>query len=156
MKSFCLVWSTLLDSTLWVSGSKESRLVWIALLALKDKKGEVHNTVAGLAHRAIVTFKECQMALEFLSSPDPHSQNKEEGGRRIVAIEGGWRIVSHDKYRFGSEAARAYWRESKRIQRNKKSSKQVHSENQAREERFIKAYERGDDQKADEIISEGL
>jgi len=114
-----MVWSSLLDSSLWIGGTKEARIVWITLLALKDKNGQVHITDLGLAHRAIVSHEECVAALGFLSSPDPLSANRDHDGRRIVPIEGGWQIVSHDKYRFSTEAARAYWRESKRLQRSK-------------------------------------
>ena len=34
-----------------------------------------------------------------LSSPDTESANKDNEGRRILPIEGGWFVVSHDKYR---------------------------------------------------------
>lgn len=121
MKNFCMVWSSLLDSSLWIGGTKDARIVWITLLALKDKNGQVHITDMGLAHRAIVGLDECLEALQFLSSPDPMSANKDHEGRRIIPIDGGWEIVSHDKYRFSTEAARAYWRESKRLQRGRKT-----------------------------------
>lgn len=119
MKPFCLVWQSLLDSTLWVGSTKETKVVWITMLVLKDKNGDIHITLAGLAHRAVVTIEECGRAIEFLCQPDEYSGNKECEGRRIVPIEGGWHVVSHEKYRFSSEAKRVYWRESKRVQRNK-------------------------------------
>lgn len=153
MKSFCLVWSSLLDSSLWVGATKEARIVWITLLALKDKDGIVHNTELGLAHRAIVSIDECRAALKFLSSPDPDSSNKDCQGRRIVPIEGGWQIVSHDKYRFSTEAARAYWRESKAKSRKRKTDKDVSSKYRADEKRFVDAENEGNQTLADKIAA---
>lgn len=127
--------------------------MWITLLALKDKDGIVHNTELGLAHRAIVSVQECRDALKFLSSPDADSSNKAAQGRRIVPVEGGWQIVSHDKYRFSTEAARAYWRESKAKSRKRKTDRDVSGKYRADEARFMQAEKDGNQTLADKIAA---
>lgn len=123
MNGFALLWSKILDSSLWIQGSKETRLVWVALLAMKDSKGIVQASVVGLADRSKVTIEECREALNVLLSPDPEDTSKVEDGRRIREVFGGWQIVNHDMYRFSTEARRAVWREAKANQRAMKAGR---------------------------------
>lgn len=123
-----LLWSKILDSSIWME-SKETRLVWITMLAMKNSAGLVRSVPIALAHRARVTVEECQEALLVLLSPDPNSSNKVEQGRRIREVPGGWLIINHEEYRFSTEAKREFWREQKRKQRDAaalKSSKKLH------------------------------
>jgi hypothetical protein len=76
-----------------------TRIVWITMLAMVDRLGNVHASVPGLAHRARVSVDECREALETLESPDPDSRTKAHDGRRIRAFEGGWELLNHAKYR---------------------------------------------------------
>lgn len=117
---FCLLWQKILQSSLWVKESKETRLVWITLLAMKDKDGRVISSMVGLADRAKVSVNECREALEVLMSPDPDDTSKVEGGIRIREIQGGWEIVNHDLYRFSTEAKREFWRQAKAQERMRK------------------------------------
>jgi hypothetical protein len=119
MSGFSLLWSKILDSSLWVTGSKEDRLVFITLLAMKDSNGIIQASVVGLADRAKVTPAECRIALKFLLSPDPDDSSKVEEGKRIRVVPGGWQIVNHDLYRFSTEAKREFWRQTKADQREK-------------------------------------
>jgi hypothetical protein len=48
--AFALLWSKILDSSLWVTGSKETAGL-ITLLALKDYEGRVNLPVVSLADR---------------------------------------------------------------------------------------------------------
>lgn len=117
MSGFALLWGKILESSLWVQESKETRLVWITLLAMKDKDGVIQASEIGLADRAKVTPGECREALRVLASPDPNDSSKVEQGRRIREIPGGWQIINHDLYRFSTEARRLMWRETKAAQR---------------------------------------
>ena len=157
MKTFSLLWSTMLDSSLWLVGTKEAKLLFIAMLALKDKNGVVHKTVLGLAHCAILTPDECRNALVELESPDANSGNKDEDGRRIVPIEGGWRVVSHEKYQFSTDAKRAHWRESKRIQRERAEAFRLKKSVPLKDElAAVKAHGDGDEAKFDALTARGL
>jgi hypothetical protein len=115
-KGFTLLWSKILDSSIWME-AKETRLVWITMLAMKDAEGKILAVPKALAHRARVSEEECRRALEVLLSPDPESSTQVEDGRRVREIAGGWEIVNHELYRFSTEAKRAFWREQKAQQR---------------------------------------
>jgi hypothetical protein len=114
---FALLWGKILDSSIWLE-SKEARLVWITMLAMKDSNGRVYAAPGALAHRARVEPEACREALQKFLQPDSESTSKVEGGRRIREIEGGWQIINHEVYRFSTEAKRAFWREQKRQQRS--------------------------------------
>jgi len=64
-----------------------------------DKKGIVEGSVPGMARAAVVTREQCEDALAVLSAPDPDSRTKDFDGRRIEAIDGGWRLLNHDTYK---------------------------------------------------------
>lgn len=112
-----MLWGKILHSSLWVRESKETRLVWITLLAMKDSGGVVQASVVGLADAAKVTAAECREAIRVLMSPDPDDTSKVEEGRRIREVPGGWQIINHDLYRFSTEAKREMWRQQKAEQR---------------------------------------
>lgn len=119
MRTFALLWGKILQSSLWVKGSKDVRLVWIAMLAMKDGDGIVRSSLVGLADRAKVSEKECEEALRVLMSPDPYDTSKVEEGRRVREVPGGWQIINNDLYKYGTEQKRAYWRAMKEKQRQK-------------------------------------
>lgn len=118
MKGFTLLWSKILDSSIWME-TKETRLVWITMLAMKDADGMVHAARTALAYRARVSEKECAEALKVLMAPDPHSTTADNEGRRIVEIPGGWQILNNDLYRFSTEAKREFWKQQKAEQRQR-------------------------------------
>jgi len=68
------------------------------MLAMKNKYGEVHSSIPGLAKRAGISLQQCEAALSCLLAPDPYSRTKTDEGRRIRPIEGGWKLVNNDKY----------------------------------------------------------
>lgn len=69
------------------------------MLALADRDGVVSSTIPGLSDRARISLKECERALEVFQQPDKYSSTKDFDGRRIEAIDGGWRLLNHAKYR---------------------------------------------------------
>lgn len=115
---FSLLWSRILDSSIW-DQSAATRVVWITLLAMKDKQGVVRSTLNGLVRNANVTKEECEAALQIFLAPDPESSSKNDEGRRLREIEGGWFVINHDKYQYSSEERREYWRRVKAEQRKK-------------------------------------
>lgn len=119
MTGFTLLWAKILDSSIWITGTKETRLVWITLLAMKNYEGQVFASVVGLADRAKVSPDECRKALKVLISPDPDDSSGVEEGRRLREMQGGWEIVNHDFYRFSTEAKREFWKSIKAEQRRK-------------------------------------
>jgi hypothetical protein len=165
MNSFALLWGKMLRSSLWVTQSKETRLVWITLLCLKDSNGQVQSSVVGLADDAKVSLDECKQALQILMAPDPDDTSKVEEGRRIREITGGWEVVNHDMYRFSTDEKREFWRQQKAEQRAKKTGKNgwkgkpenpIVTANRTRERRYVKLEGDGDQDGADKVAAENL
>lgn len=92
------LFSELITSTIWAE-SDETRIVWITMLALKDKWGVVNATMPGLAHLARVPLPVCEQAVGKFLAPDKYSRTADFEGRRIEVCEGGWRVLNHEKYR---------------------------------------------------------
>jgi hypothetical protein len=120
--SFSKLFSSLVTSTVWLEDDA-TRIVWITILALKNRNGEVAASIPGLAHSANVSVPACRKALATLSGPDPDSRTKDHEGRRIAAIPGGWRVLNHFKYRDAMsqaerKASKAEWQRRYRL-RNK-------------------------------------
>jgi hypothetical protein len=96
--AFTKLFSSIITSTVWMEDD-QTRLVWITMLALADKNGEVQGSVPGLARIAAVPVDACRVALTLFLSPDPDSRTKDDEGRRIEEIDGGWLLLNHAKYR---------------------------------------------------------
>lgn len=128
MSGYTKLFTTILDSTIWQE-SKETRLVWITMLAMKDKQQIVQASVPGLAKRAGVEVTECEVALARLKAPDPYSRTKAHEGRRVEEVEGGWLILNGAKYRelMSREDRREYQR-VKQAEYRRRKKKPVESE----------------------------
>lgn len=115
MKPFTKLFASIISSSIW-RATKETKVVWITMLAMSDKDGEVWASVGGLADMARITKDECRKALDELLAPDDDSRTKEYDGRRIEEIPGGWRVLNYKKYReLGrTEDRREYFAEHKR------------------------------------------
>lgn len=90
------LFSGIVAASIW-SEPYHVRLVWITVLAIKDRKGFVGVSVPGLARMANVTRDECEDALKRFESPDPDSKCQDNEGRRIKRVEGGWLVLGHDR-----------------------------------------------------------
>lgn len=98
MSGYTKLFTRILDSTIWREDDP-TRLLWITMLALADRDGNVFCTIPGLADRARITLKQCEYALERFQQPDKYSWSQENQGRRIAVIEGGWYLINHSKFR---------------------------------------------------------
>lgn len=117
-EGFSLLWNQILDSSVW-DYNAATRVVWITMLAMKNRDGFVKSTFSGLVRNANVSVEECRVALGIFLSPDDESSSKNDGGRRIREVEGGWFIINHEKYQYSSEEKREYWRRVKAEHRRK-------------------------------------
>lgn len=94
------------------------------MLAMADSRGRVWGSIPGLANRARVSVDAARTAINTFLSPDPDSRTKAADGRRIEAMEGGWRLINHEKYRSirdqesAKEAKRKYINERRKKERN--------------------------------------
>jgi hypothetical protein len=96
--TYTKLFSSITASTVWQEPAG-TRLVWITMLAMADKAGCVWASVPGLARIANVTLDETVDAIATLTAPDKWSRTPDNEGRRIEAIDGGWRLLNHAKYR---------------------------------------------------------
>ena len=129
------LFSTILASTIWREPANV-RVVWITMLAMADAEGRVDGSVPGLADLARVTLDECQVALKCLSDPDFFSRTKDNEGRRIREIDGGWHILNYLKYREATPTdlrreqnrdAQRRWREKRKLTVSKVSERNAPS-----------------------------
>lgn len=90
--------STLPDSSVWALDD-QTRIVWITMLAMANRFGEVLASVPGLAGRARVSVAKTQEALEKFMSPDEFSRCEDNGGRRLAKITGGWLLLGYKRHR---------------------------------------------------------
>ncbi|HEX6038882.1 hypothetical protein [Longimicrobium sp.] len=95
---FVKLYGSILNSSVWCS-TPEVKLVWITMLLLGDGDGNVYGAVPGIARQAGVPVEACREAIKYLSGPDPDSRTPDHEGRRILPIDGGWKIVNSRKYR---------------------------------------------------------
>lgn len=95
---FTKLFGNILHSTVWREPA-HVRLMWITMLAMADLDGVVHASIPGLADAARVTLSQCEDALKRFMSPDPYSRSKEDEGRRIEEVDGGWWLINYAKYR---------------------------------------------------------
>ncbi len=96
--AYTKLFSSIVTSTIWMEDDR-TRIVWITMLACADKNGEVQASVPGLARIAGVPVEDCRAAIDRFLSPDPDSRTKDDQGRRIEEIEGGWSLLNFRKYR---------------------------------------------------------
>jgi hypothetical protein len=92
------LFSSIVTSTIWVE-SDRTRIVWITMLAMADRNGEIQASIPGLARLAGVPIPDCEEALAKFIAPDRYSRTPNDEGRRIEKIEGGWALLNHAKYR---------------------------------------------------------
>ncbi len=127
MGGYTKLFSSIVASTIWRE-QKETKIVWITLLAMANASGRVDASVPGLADLSRVTLDECQAALAVLVAPDSWSRSPEFEGRRIEAVPGGWQILNYSKYRENRDPeirreqnreAQARYRQRKQVSQSK-------------------------------------
>lgn len=126
MDTYVKLFQSILDSTVWQE-DLPTKVVWITLLAMKDRHGYVGASVPGLAKRAGVSMAECEKALEKFRKPDPYSRTKAFDGRRIEDSQGGWTVLNHEFYRskMSPEDRREYQRVKQAEYRKRKKEHKV-------------------------------
>lgn len=97
-RTFTKLFSSITESTVWCEPDR-TRLAWICMLAMADRSGRVWGSVPGLANRARIPVEDARVAIATFLAPDPDSRTPDHEGRRIEVIDGGWRLLNHEKYR---------------------------------------------------------
>lgn len=101
--NYTILKSSIIDSSIWAEDS-DTRVVWITMLAKRNKDGEIYASVGGLAHAARVSPEKTAKAIKKFLSKEPDSSSRDDG-RRIVEIPGGWRLLNHERIQREAQAA---------------------------------------------------
>lgn len=83
---------------MWTEDSDTCK-VWVTMLAIANKHGEVEASIPGLAQISGVPLQKVEEAIAKFLAPDKYSRTTDDEGRRIEVIEGGWSLLNHAKYR---------------------------------------------------------
>lgn len=116
--NWCKLYGNIIYSTIWQE-DPPTKCVWITMMAMADKDGYVGSSVPGLAKASGVSVEEAEVALEKFTGPDERSRTKDNDGRRIEEVAGGWRLLNFVAHRDGSEEQKERWRRQKAEQRAK-------------------------------------
>jgi hypothetical protein len=145
MFGYTKLFESIVTSTIWQE-DLATKVVWVTMLALKNRNHVVEASVPGLAHVAGVSLAECEAALKRFESPDPYSRSREFDGRRIERCDGGWVILNGEKFQklLSLEDRREY----KRV---KQAEYRARGKPLPGEVEAVKAYERGDSKSFDSI-----
>ena len=110
--SYAKLFSSITESTLW-SEPKETRLLFVSMLARCDQVGFIEASIPGLCRLANLTREEVEASLARLEGPDPDSKNPDNDGRRIIKVQGGWTLLNYESYRnrMSDSERREYMRE---------------------------------------------
>lgn len=81
-----------------VSEPLATRWLWIFLISQANRSGVVFGSIPGIARMANITIAEAEAALTRFMSPDPYSRTADHEGRRVEAVDGGWRLLNYGKY----------------------------------------------------------
>lgn len=110
---FTKLFASITESTIWDEDAETCK-VWITMLAMADRYGQVMASIPGLANRSRVSIERVRSALQKFLQPDPESRTKDLEGRRVEEIDGGWRLVNHAKYRaIGNQDERRQYKAQK-------------------------------------------
>ena len=118
---FSKIFSTMWGGSLY--GRFEASAVFMVLLSLANREGEVDMTPEAIAGTTGWPLDFIKQGIAELASPDPRSRTPDEHGRRITLIdehrEWGWHLTNYQKYRdeMRSQERREYLREAKRKER---------------------------------------
>lgn len=108
-ETYTKLFNTIVTSTIWQE-DKDTKILWITMLAIADFEGKVEGSIPGLANLAGLSIGETKTAIDKLMAPDPYSRTKDNEGRRIAEIDGGWIILNYAKYRNKGGSRAEYYR----------------------------------------------
>ncbi len=104
MGGYTKLFSDIITSTIWQEPN-DCRVLWITMLALKDRDNICRATVPALAKLSGISIEEAEGYLHQFQQPDKYSRSQEHEGRRIAPHEGGWLIINGEKYQEKLNAA---------------------------------------------------
>src|SRR4030042_1874874 len=129
MAGYTPLFGEIVSSSIWNEDAYTCK-VWVTMLALADKDGNVYGSVAGFAPICRVTLEQCEKAFNILISADKYSRTKTFEGRRIKEINGGWHIINHSKYRKRAKSRAEYFRKYRETKKEEEIQTQTQTQTQ--------------------------
>ncbi len=102
--NYTILKSSIIYSTIWDEDAETCK-VWVTMLAMRNKDGEIFSSMPGLAHASRIGLEKTVASVQKFLSPDKLSTTQEFEGRRIEEISGGWRLLNHEKVKAEAQAA---------------------------------------------------
>jgi len=124
MPNYTKLFNSIITSTIWSEDDK-TRIIWITMLAMSDKNGEVHSSIPGLARVSGMSIAEAESSIAKLMAPDSYSRTPDNEGRRIAKIDGGWELLNHAKYRAMASKEDAKAATAERVRRHRERNADV-------------------------------
>lgn len=93
--NYTILKSSIINSSIW-NEDAETCKVWITMLAMRNKDGEIFASLGGLAHQARIEPEKTRQAIRKFLMPEADSSSRDDG-RRLVEIPGGWKLLNHEK-----------------------------------------------------------
>lgn len=101
--NYTILKSSIIFSSIW-NEDAETCKVWITMLAMRNKDGEIYGSFGGLAHTARIPLDITAKAIKKFLAPEADSSSGDDG-RRLIAIPGGWKLINHERIKAEAEAA---------------------------------------------------
>jgi hypothetical protein len=98
VSGYTKLFQSIVTSTVWQEPN-DCRVLWITMLALKERNHVCPATVPALAKISNISIEQCESYLKKFQEPDPYSRSQDFEGRRIKKVDGGWLILNGEKYR---------------------------------------------------------
>lgn len=131
------IFSSIFDSTLCADGGWLPTYVFMSLVTLADKDGKVEIAPRALYRRLgfdvakKVGFDEFENALQYLQSPDEHSNTTDFEGRRIIPLSEfddslgnrGFYVVNYEKYKIKASKTEPAGSSTERVRRFRERQK---------------------------------
>jgi len=77
-----------------------TKIVWVTMLAMADRRGIVESSIPNLAAHSRVDIDRCVDAIEHLMTANEWNVSAgNDDGRCVARADNGWRIVDYGKYR---------------------------------------------------------
>jgi len=119
MTYYRLIWSSIVDSSLYEKEDPMTRLVYLSMIAVSDPNGVVPIPLVSLGRRFNLPQEAVERAIEALCGPDPDDSSGTGAGERLQQLPKGFKIINFETYQqvYKHEKRKAQRRES--FHRNK-------------------------------------
>jgi len=119
-EGFTKLFSTIVTSTIWQEDAETCK-IWVTLLALANRYGEVSATIPGIARLTNIPIEKIESAIAKFQEPDKYSRSRLYDGRRLEVVDGGHRLLNYSYYREKSRSTdrREYLRQKQAERRER-------------------------------------